>query len=159
MCTTQNAPWKSRHAAGLELGIGRQSLTASERTGNDLKVSSFFTWKPSPESGLDCLMCAMFSRQRFVRTPIRSRAAKLMPTICHKWSGSTKITTRLHHIGHCKTTSGTNWSNRWTYWVIIINTRRDQIASRSLLPSNITVRGRAWHMFLDVPVLTLDVTV
>jgi len=29
------------------------------------------------------------------------------------YSGSMKITTHLDHIGHCKTSSGTNWSYRW----------------------------------------------
>ena len=35
-------------------------------------------------------------------------------SICDKYSGSTKTTTRLDHISHCKTASGTNWANRWT---------------------------------------------
>ena len=39
-------------------------------------------------------------------------------SICDKCSGSMKITTRLNHIGHCKTASGTNWSKRWTYRVL-----------------------------------------
>ena len=42
-----------------------------------------------------------------------------------------KITTHLDHISHCQTTSGTNWSNRWTYRVSIINSRRGLI---QLLP-------------------------
>ena len=33
---------------------------------------------------------------------------------------SMKITTHLDHIGHCKTASGTNWSNRWTYRALAI---------------------------------------
>ena len=33
--------------------------------------------------------------------------------------------TPVGHISHCKTTSGTNWSYRWTYCVSILNTRRD----------------------------------
>ena len=36
-----------------------------------------------------------------------------------------RITTHLDHISHCKTTFGMNWSNRWTYRVFIINSRRD----------------------------------
>ena len=54
------------------------------------------------------------AREDFIRT-----------SICDKYSGSMKITTRLDHTSHCKTASGTNWSNRWTYRVFIINTRRD----------------------------------
>ena len=42
-----------------------------------------------------------------------------------KYSGSTENTTHLNHISHRKTASGINWSNRWTYRVFIINTRRD----------------------------------
>ena len=38
-----------------------------------------------------------------------------------------KITTHLDQTGHCKTASGTNWSNRWTHRAFIINTRRDEI--------------------------------
>jgi len=45
--------------------------------------------------------------------------------IFYKYSGSMKITTHLDHISHCKTASGTNWSNRWTSRVFIINTHRD----------------------------------
>ena len=41
--------------------------------------------------------------------------------------------TYLDHISHCKTASGTNKSDRWTYPVIIINTHRNQIARHSSL--------------------------
>ena len=34
-------------------------------------------------------------------------------SICHKKSRSTKVTTHLDRITHCKTASGKNWSNRW----------------------------------------------
>ena len=44
-----------------------------------------------------------------------------------EYSCAMKLTTRLDHISHCKTASGTNWSNRWTYRVSTINTRPDQI--------------------------------
>jgi len=37
--------------------------------------------------------------------------------IYEKYSGPMKITTHLDHISHCKTASGTNWSNKWTYRV------------------------------------------
>ena len=33
----------------------------SERRGHNLQR---FTWKPRPDSGLDCLICAIFARQR-----------------------------------------------------------------------------------------------
>ena len=46
-------------------------------------------------------------------------------SVCDKHSGSTKFTTRLDHISHCQTASGTNRSNRWTYRVFIINAHRD----------------------------------
>ena len=43
-----------------------------------------------------------------------------------------KITTCLRHISHCKIAFGTSWSNRWTYRVFIIHTRRDsgRVAAR-----------------------------
>ena len=42
-----------------------------------------------------------------------------------KYSGFMKFDTRLDHVSHCKTISGTNWSNGWTDPVFIINTRLD----------------------------------
>ena len=36
------------------------------------------------------------------------------------YSGSIEITTYPDLIAHCKTASGTNWSNTWTYRVLII---------------------------------------
>ena len=33
----------------------------SELRGNNLKISMTFTWKPMPECGLDCLICAIFA--------------------------------------------------------------------------------------------------
>jgi len=48
-----------------------------------------------------------------VRRPLTPNLIRT--SICDKYSGMMKITTSLDHIGHCKTTSGTNWSNRWTY--------------------------------------------
>ena len=38
-------------------------------------------------------------------------------------SGSMRVTTHLDHKSHCKTASGTDWSNRRTYQISIINTR------------------------------------
>jgi hypothetical protein len=45
-------------------------------------------------------------------------------SVYDKYSGSMKITTHLDHIGHCKATLGSNWSNRWMYRVFFIGTRR-----------------------------------
>ena len=53
--------------------------------------------------------------------------ALLWTSIYDQCSGSMKIITRLDHIGHCKTASGTDWSNRWIYRVFIVKTRRDLI--------------------------------
>ena len=47
----------------LQQRFGR---AASERTGNEFKC--FTDCKSRPESGLDCLICAMFSRQRRLKT-------------------------------------------------------------------------------------------
>jgi hypothetical protein len=46
-------------------------------------------------------------------------------SIYDKYSGSMKITTRLNHMSHCKTASGKNRPNDWTYRVCIVNTHRD----------------------------------
>ena len=43
--------------------IARDSLLPSEKI-TTLKVSRSFTFKPKPESSLDCLACATFIRQR-----------------------------------------------------------------------------------------------
>ena len=48
-------------------------------------------------------------------------------SVYDKYSGSMKMATHLDHVGRCKTASGMNLSNRWTYQVFIINTRRDYI--------------------------------
>ena len=42
-------------------------------------------------------------------------------SIYDKYSGSMKTATHLDHISQCRTASGTNKSNRWTYQVLIIN--------------------------------------
>ena len=46
-------------------------------------------------------------------------------SIYDKYSGSLKLTSHLYHVSHCTTASGTHWSNRWTYRVFVISTRRD----------------------------------
>ena len=62
--------------------------------------------------------------------PSRERRANLIRTrIYDKFSRSMKTTAHLVHISHRKTASGTNWSNRLTYRVFIMNTHRDEIAS------------------------------
>ena len=43
-------------------------------------------------------------------------------SIYEKYLSLMQITTHLDHITHCKTAFGTNWSNRRTYRVFIINT-------------------------------------
>ena len=48
------------------LGMGRVSILAplpSERKSTS-RVLSYFAWQPRPESGLDCLICTEFARQR-----------------------------------------------------------------------------------------------
>ena len=59
-------------------------------------------------------------------SPARSDAFSpdlIRTSIYDKYSGSMKITTHLYHISHYKTSSGINWSNRWTFRVFIMNTR------------------------------------
>jgi hypothetical protein len=63
--------------------------------------------------------------------------------IYDEYSGLMKITTHLDHISHCKTVSGTNWSNRWTYRVFIINTRRDEIGRESVFIEEVLLNGTA----------------
>ena len=45
--------------------------------------------------------------------------------IYEKHSGIMKITTHLNRTSHCKTSAGTNLSDRWTYRVFTIDTLRD----------------------------------
>ena len=52
---------------------------------------------------------------------------RIRMSIYDKYSGSMKFTTHLDQISHCKKASGTDWSNRWTYRIFIIHTRRDKI--------------------------------
>ena len=47
----------------------------------------------------------------------------IQKTIFDKYSGSMKITAQLYHISRCEAVCGTNWSNRWTYRVFVVNTR------------------------------------
>ena len=55
----------SRHGhRDARLQVTSQSCNASARRGNNLKRSKNFTRKPRPESGLDCLTCSTFARQR-----------------------------------------------------------------------------------------------
>ena len=42
-----------------------------------------------------------------------------------KCSSSKKITAHLDHVRHGETASRTNWSNRWTDLLFIIDARRD----------------------------------
>jgi len=46
---------------------------------------------------------------------LEAGAEFIRTSVCDGYSGSMKIITRLDHISHCKTASGANWSNRWTY--------------------------------------------
>ena len=48
-----------------------------------------------------------------------------LASIDDEYSVSAKITTRLDHISRGEITSGTNWSNQWTYRACIINARCD----------------------------------
>ena len=61
------------------------------------------------------------------RVSAEMRQERRLWRVPHQYSGSMKTTTRLYHISHCQTASGTNWSNRWTFRVSIINTHRDEI--------------------------------
>ena len=52
-------------------------------------------------------------------------ATLIRTSIYDEHSGSMRFTAHLDHISHDKSLSGTHWSNRWTYRVFIIDTRRD----------------------------------
>ena len=54
-----------------------------------------------------------------------------LTSIYDKYASFIKFTMNLDHISHCKKRYDTNWSNRWTYPVFIINTRRDWIPQDS----------------------------
>jgi len=56
---------KTRNPKGsLSLSFSGVALSGSERRGNNLKGLMTLTWEPRPESVLDCLICAIFARQR-----------------------------------------------------------------------------------------------
>ena len=59
--------------------------------------------------------------------PAHTAATLIRASVYDKYSGSMKVTTRLTHTHHYQPAYDTTWSNRWTYRVFIINTRRDQI--------------------------------
>ena len=46
---------------------------------------------------------------------MRDEGNLIRASICDTYSGSMKTATHLDRISHRKITSGTNWSNRWTY--------------------------------------------
>ena len=58
-------------------------------------------------------------------------------SVYHKYSGATKITSHLVHISHCKTASGTDWSNGWTYRVFILITHRDFVDGFGAAPRQV----------------------
>ena len=68
-----------------------------------------------------------------VHTSFLMRPNLIRTSIEDKYSGSMKLTAHLD-ISPCKTASGTNWSNGWTYRVFIINTRRDSTPIRRIEP-------------------------
>ena len=62
---------------------------APEREGNNLQYLRPFSWKPRPESGLDCLMCAIFARYRsatpsYLRERINSSLSCKQQSL-HSW--------------------------------------------------------------------------
>ena len=67
-----------------------------------------------------------------------SRKDLIRTSIYDNYSGAMKITTHLNHISHCKSAAGTNWSNRWTYCVCIMNTRSLDGAGNIVGPSRLS---------------------
>ena len=111
-----------------EVTPGIQSLRSSY-TGLYLLTQS---WTKSTKSTIfDSRFPGWKRRIRLCQTRMGSFSSPdfTRTSICDKCSCSTKITTHLDHISHCKTAFGTNRSNRWTYRVFIINTSRDEIWS------------------------------
>ena len=117
-------------ASGFEFRIklGSRSFSDSESRipNSEFQVSDF--WGSGfgfRVSGLyrAVALCKVLGQNRLAR---RGRAQDLISTSSYdKHSGSTKITTHLDHISHRKAASGKDFSNRWTYRVFIIHTRRD----------------------------------
>ena len=50
-------------------------------------------------------------------------------------------TTRLDHIGHCKTASGTNWSKRWDPPFEVLDVGVDEAASKHVEQIREDLRG------------------
>jgi hypothetical protein len=117
--------------------------------GSTRKVFTNSTCKARPESGRDCLIRATFARQQ-----LPPRFDLTRTSIRDEHSGSMKITTHLNRISHCKATPGTNWSDRWTNLVFLMNIRRDLIKRRQHAPQplsskpgthkTVTARFRPW---------------
>ena len=74
--------------------------------------------------------------------------------------GSMKITTHLDHATYCKTAPNTDWSNRWTLRVFIINIRRDYpeqqhdvrmsvVTARPLAYALLSEEGTTWFFWND----------
>ena len=66
-------------------------------------------------------------------------------------SGSMEIMTHLDRTSHCKTSSVTSWSNRWTYRVFFISTHLDWIRLQS--PPSFPA---CWPDFSTAPSISLS---
>ena len=76
------------------------------------RLRSYISHPPDRLSGLGA--SRQVTSEGFIRTSLDD-----------KYPSSMKIATPLDHVSHCKSASVTNWSNRWTFRVFIINTCRD----------------------------------
>ena len=80
---------------------------------------------------------------RFIRT-----------SICDKYSGSIEITYNLDRISRFLKNLAKKWSHRWTYQVLIINTRSDEIGeTKSNWQSQGGTSGRGWQTILMLTLL------
>ena len=84
---------------------------------------------------LDWPITRVFRTSWLAEPAVKQTADELVPpppmgpdfirtSIYGQYSGSIKTTAHLDHNSHCETSSAMNGSNRWTYPVCIVNTRR-----------------------------------
>jgi hypothetical protein len=123
--------------------LSRSFSSASERGGET------FVWtacerKPRPESGLDCLVCAIFARQRRERGQPFSGC--FSPASARGGNNLQKQRTLRDINPDFRDFHPHNGSSRF----------RIPGMNVTCVPNGTTFRGRDWYTLLDEPVLTLD---
>ena len=75
----EDKPRRPKHRLGTD-----STRSVSDRRVNNLKASRALTCKPRPESGFDCLVCAIFARQRVQGTEPETSAWDRQFQVCFR---------------------------------------------------------------------------